>query len=80
MCDYGGAPETTKLEADSDYAMKAKTTAWVEMGQDKYGPMVAMAVGQLGIDGPKFEAVRNMGPFLLLVGKVPSETQTCPTQ
>lgn len=81
MCVYGGAPETTKLEAESDYVMKATTVAWIEMGQDKYGPTAAMMVGQLRFDyGPKFEAVGNIGPILLLVGKVPSETRSCPAK
>ena len=36
--------------------------------------------GRLGFDGPMGEAMGNMGPFanfLLLVGKVPSDTEAC---
>ena len=47
------------------------------MGKGEYGPMKAMMLGRLGFDGPMLEAMGNMGPFanfLLLVGKVPSET------
>ena len=81
MCVYGGAPETTKLEAESDYVLKAKTISWIEMGQAKYGPTTAMLVGQLRFDyGPKFEAMGNIGEFLLLVGKVPSDTSSCPAK
>jgi putative sterol carrier protein len=51
------------------------------MGRGDYGPMRAMFMQRLGFDGPKLEAMGNMGPFenfLLLVGKVASETKTCP--
>jgi putative sterol carrier protein len=83
MCVYGGAPETAKLEAGSDYVMKATTERWIEMGKGEYGPMAAMMFGRLGFEGPKLEAMMNMGPFasfLLLVGKVPSETDSCPAK
>ncbi len=41
------------------------------------------AAAGLGVEfsGPKMEAMGNMGPFenfLLLVGKVPGSTQSCP--
>ena len=80
LCVYGGAPETAKLESGADYVMKAETSRWVEMGNGDYGPMKAMMFGRLGFDGPMGEAMGNMGPFanfLLLVGKVPSDTGAC---
>lgn len=83
MCVYGGAPETGKLESDADYVMKATTPRWVEMGRGEYGPMAAMFFGRLGFEGPKMEAMGNMGPFanfLLLVGKVASDTGACPAK
>jgi putative sterol carrier protein len=82
-CVYGGAPETAKLDSGADYVMKAETVRWIEMGKGEYGPMSAMMFGRLGFDGPKMEAMGNMGPFgnfLLLVGKVPSETAACPAK
>jgi putative sterol carrier protein len=82
-CVYGGAPETSTLESSADYVMKAETGRWLEMGKGDYGPMRAMMLGRLGFDGPKLEAMGNMGPFgnfLLLVGKVASDTGTCPAK
>ena len=83
MCVYGGALETTKLDSGADYVMKAETTRWIEMGKGEYGPMKAMMLGRLGFDGPMMEAMGNMGPFenfLLLVGKVPGDTASCPAK
>ena len=83
MCVYGGAVETKELTGDADYVMKAETTRWVEMGRGDYGPMAAMMFGRLGFDGPKMEAMGNMGPFqnfLLLGGKVPSDAGACPAK
>ena len=83
MCVYGGAPETAKLDSGADYVMKAETVRWVEMGKGEYGPMKAMMFGRLGFDGPMGEAMGNMGPFesfLLLVGKVPGDTASCPAK
>ena len=40
-----------------------------------------MMLGRRSFSGPYGEATGNMGPFtnfLLLVGKVPSDTTTCP--
>ncbi|SRR6266545_3220938 len=82
-CVYGGAPSMATLDASADYAMKAETTRWIEMGKGEYGPMRAMMLGRLGFDGPKMEAMSNMGPFenfLLLVGKVQSESGACPAK
>ncbi len=83
MCVYGGVPQTPKLDGGRDYVMKAETERWVEMGKGNYGPMYAMMFGRLGFDGPMLEAMGNMGPFenfLLLVGKVPADTGSCPAK
>ena len=61
--------------------MFADTTRWQEMGAGDYGPMKGMMTGRLKFEGPKFEAMRNMGPFsnfLLLVGKVPVTSKHAP--
>ena len=81
MCVYGGKIETAKMEGGADYIMHAETKRWIEMGKGEYGPMKAMLFGRLMFDGPYGEAMGNMGPFesfLLLVGKVPSDTTSCP--
>lgn len=81
MCVYGGAVETGTLDSGADYVMKAETARWVEMGKGDYGPMRAMMLGRLGFEGPRMEAMGNMGPFenfLLLAGKVPSDAGACP--
>jgi len=81
QCVYGGKVENTKLDTGVDYTMHAKTAYWIEMGRGDYGPMRAMMFGALKFDGPKLEAMSVMGPFeafLLLVGKVPGETASCP--
>ncbi len=81
MCVFGGAAEAAKLDSGADYLMKAETGRWVEMGKGEYGPMRAMMLGRLGFTGPMVEAMGNMAPFenfLLLVGKVPSDTRACP--
>ena len=83
QCVYGGKVETQKLDSGVDYVMYATTTRWQEMGRGDYGPMRAMMFGRLGFEGPKFEAMGNMGPFenfLLLVGKVPGDASQCPTE
>jgi putative sterol carrier protein len=80
-CTYGGAVQGAKLDSGADYVMFAQTQRWQEMGRGEYGPMKAMSFGRLGFKGPKMEAMGNMGPFsnfLLLVGKIPSDTTTCP--
>lgn len=76
-----GANSAAKLDFDVDYAMTAETKRWIEMGKGEYGPMKAMMFGRLSFDGPMGEAMGNMGPFesfLLLVGKVPGDTGSCP--
>jgi len=83
QCTYGGPPKQTKLDFDMDYIMHAETFRWVEMGAGEYGPMRAMMFGRLSFQGPMGEAMGNMGPFenfLLLVGKVPSSTASCPAR
>jgi putative sterol carrier protein len=81
MCIDGGKVETAQPESAADYVMSATTARWQEMGRGEYGPMKAMMFGRLEFSGPKMEAMGNMGPFenfLLLVGKVPGSTQSCP--
>jgi len=78
-CVYGGLVQTAKLETDADYVMWAETTRWKEMGAGEYGPMRAMMFGRLNFQGPKGEAMSNMGPFeqfLLLAGK--GDAAQCP--
>jgi putative sterol carrier protein len=61
--------------------MHARTQRWLEMGAGEYGPMKGMMLGRLSFSGPYGEAMGNMGPFtnfLLLVGKVPADSQNCP--
>lgn len=82
VCVYGGAVQTAQLDSGVDYVMSAETPRWAEMGKGEYGPMKAMMFNRLFFSGPKFEAMGNMGPFsefLLLVGKVPSDSSRCPT-
>lgn len=81
MCVYGGAIQNAKLDDDVDYLMHATTERWVEMGLGDYGPMRAMMFGRLEFEGPKMEAMGNMGPFenfLLLVGRVQADYGSCP--
>jgi putative sterol carrier protein len=80
-CAYGGPVENQVLDTDADYLMYADTRRWQEMGAGRYGPMRAMMFRRLRFEGPKWEAMRNMGPFeqfLLLVGKVDSDLTECP--
>jgi putative sterol carrier protein len=81
QCVYGGVAKTDKLDGGADYLMWAETPRWREMGAGDYGPMKAMMFSRLNFEGPKMEAMGNMGPFggfLLLVGKVPGEWSACP--
>lgn len=80
-CIYGGGVETTDLDLGVDYIMHATTDRWQEMGAGEYGPMKAMMFGRLKFRGPKWEAMKNMGPFeafLQLGGRIPSEVTACP--
>lgn len=80
-CTYGGSAKTAALNGGSDYLMWAETPRWREMGVGDYGPMRAMMLGRLNFEGPKMEAMGNMGPFasfLLLVGRVPGDWAACP--
>lgn len=82
QCVYGGVAETRNLDRGADYLMWAETARWREMGAGEYGPMKAMMFGRLNFEGPRMEAMGNMGPFesfLLLVGKVPGEWAGCPS-
>jgi putative sterol carrier protein len=79
-CVDGGAARGDKLDDGADYLMWTETPRWREMGAGDYGPMRAMMFGYLNFEGPKMEAMGNMGPFggfLRLVGKVPGEWGTC---
>jgi putative sterol carrier protein len=81
QCVYGGSARTDKLDGGADYLMWAETPRWQEMGAGEYGAMKAMMLGRLNFEGPKMEAMGNMGPFgnfLLLVGKVPGDWTACP--
>lgn len=80
-CILGGAAESTGLDDGVDYIMHATTERWIQMGAGEYGPMKAMMFGRLKFEGPKWEAMKNMGPFenfLLLAGVVESDTSACP--
>ena len=79
-CVYGGG-DGKELDLNVDYIMYAETGRWVEMGRGAYGPMRGMLFGRLKFEGPKWEAMKNMGPFrkfLLLIGNVPSNADSCP--
>ena len=80
-CVAGGAASAAALDGGADYLMWADTARWREMGAGDYGPMRAMMFGRLNFEGPRMEAMGNMGPFesfLLLVGKVPGDWGACP--
>lgn len=81
QCVYGGVAKSKALDKGTDYLMWAETPKWREMGAGELGPMRAMMFGSLNFEGPKMEAMGNMGPFggfLLLVGKVPADWSACP--
>lgn len=80
QCTFGGLAKSER-ETKADYLMFAQTQRWEEMGAGKYGPMKGMMFRRLRFEGPKMEAMNNMGPFksfLLLTGEVPGDTATCP--
>lgn len=82
QCVYGGSAGTQPLDRGTDYQMWAESPRWREMGAGDYGPMKAMMLKRLEFDGPRFEAMGNMGPFenfLRLVGKVPGDWAACPS-
>ena len=81
QCISAGAAGAQALDRGADYRMWAETARWREMGAGDYGPMKAMMFGRLQFDGPKMEAMGNMGPFegfLRLVGQVPGDWGACP--
>lgn len=81
QCIAGAPASAAALDYDVDYLMSAETKRWLEMGRGEYGPMKAMMFGRLSFDGPMGEAMGNMGPFgsfLMLVGKVPADSSSCP--
>jgi putative sterol carrier protein len=82
-CTSGGWASDEELSKKHDYAMWAETDRWQEMGRGDYGAMKAMLTGRLKFDGPKGEAMSNMGPFgafLLLVDDVEADASTCPSK
>lgn len=81
MCVYGGRVEIKELNDDADYVMYATDEHWLRMGKGEDGPMKAMTFGRLKFEGPKWEAMKNMGPFenfLLLTGKIDADRSSCP--
>ena len=80
-CVYGGAVENSDLIKKHDYVMFAKSSNWIRMGSGTDGPMKAMMLGRLKFKGPKWEAMKNMGPFgafLRLTGEIKSDMESCP--
>ncbi len=79
LCVYGGWKKDEKTK--DDFLMYADTERWLEMGRREYGPMKAMLFGRLKFEGPRFVAMKNMGPFeafLDLIDEVKSNTEKCP--
>ncbi|HIC97084.1 MAG TPA: sterol-binding protein [Aquificaceae bacterium] len=79
VCVYGGWKKDER--SGDDFLMYAYTEKWVEMGRGEYGPMKAMMFGRLKFKGPKFVAMKNMGPFkafLLAIDDVKSDLSRCP--
>lgn len=81
QCVQAGLAGGQAPDPGADYRMWADTARWREMGAGEYGPMKAMMFGRLQFEGPKMEAMGNMGPFagfLRLVGQVPGDWAGCP--
>ena len=79
VCVSGGWKKDERT--GDDFLMCADTKRWLEMGRKEYGPMRAMMFGRLKFKGPKFVAMRNMGPFeafLDAIDEVQSDTSRCP--
>lgn len=79
-CTYGGIA-THEANEDADYIMSATTKHWVEMGNDEYGPTMAMLTGKLKFKGPKGEAMGNIKPFgsfLTLIAEPQGDASVCP--
>ncbi len=79
VCVYGGPAKDKR--GSNDFLMYAQTQRWLEMGKGEYGPMKAMMFGRLKFEGPKFVAMKNMGPFeafLKLIDKPPHDASRCP--
>jgi putative sterol carrier protein len=73
--------QNAELDKSVDYLMWADTRRWQQMGAGEHGPMKAMMLFRLRFKGPYGEAMGHMKPFesfLLLTGKVPSDTSRCP--
>ncbi len=83
ICERGGEVKHATLDSKVDYLMYASDEDWACMGKGSFGcgAMGAMMTGKLKFEGPKGEAMSVMGPFdkfLLLTGKVPGDTSSCP--
>jgi len=79
MCVYGGPAKDKR--GPNDFLMYAETKRWLEMGRKEYGPMKAMMLGRLKFEGPRFVAMKNMGPFeafLDIVDNPPHDASKCP--
>ncbi|SHK55776.1 SCP2 sterol-binding domain-containing protein [Thermocrinis minervae] len=79
VCVYGGWAKDKR--GKDDFLMYAETKRWLEMGRKEYGPMKAMMLGRLKFEGPKFVAMKNMGPFeafLDIVDNPPHDSSRCP--
>jgi len=79
-CVYGGAARGDKRDGGADCLMWTETPRWRETGSAEYGPMRAMMFGDLNFEGPKMQAMGNMGPFegfLRRVAKVPGAWGSC---
>lgn len=65
ICKFGGKPDGKALDSGLDYVMHAKDKDWACMGEGRFGcgAMGAMMSGKLKFKGPKFEAMKVMGPF-----------------
>jgi putative sterol carrier protein len=64
--------KTINMDLSYDYKMSSTSNGWSIMGSGENGPLYHMMPwGELSFDGPKQEAIQNMGPFtafLVLIG------------
>lgn len=77
-CTYGGPVTASSMDFDADYKMHATTKDW----KSSMNPATAMMFGDLKFEGPKFEAMKVMGPFtefIELAAKIPGDN-TCPAK
>jgi putative sterol carrier protein len=81
ICKFGGKPDGKALDNGLDYIMHATDEDWACMGKGGFGcgAMGAMMTGKLKFKGPKFEAMKVMGPFeafLQMTDEVDSSSNT----